>query len=77
MLIVNGVAESGDVLKALERSKLDLGQASIELGPLLSKGVERIEARFGAQEMIDNVKPIVARLVSEFGRSSSATDRTS
>ena len=25
-----------------------------------------MEKRFGPQEMIDNVKPIVARLVSEF-----------
>ena len=67
MLLVNGVGESSrDVLKALEKSKVDLDQASIELGPLLSKGVGRIEARFGPQEMIDNVKPIVSRLVSEF-----------
>jgi len=66
MLLVNGVAESGDVLRALEKSSPDLGQASVELGPLLSKGISRIEARFGTQEMIDNVKPIVARLVSEF-----------
>ncbi len=66
MLLVNGVAESGDVLKTLEKSKLDLGQASIALAPVLAKGIGRIEARFGPQEMIDNVKPIVARLVSEF-----------
>lgn len=67
MLLVNGLADSsGDILKTLEKSKLDLGQASIELGPPLSKGIERMEARFGTQEMIDNVKPIVTRLVSEF-----------
>lgn len=67
MLVVNGVADSsGDVLKALEKSKPGLGQASIELGPVLSRGIARMEKRFGPQEMIDNVKPIVARLVSEF-----------
>jgi len=67
MLVVNGVADSsGDVLKALEKSQPDLGQASIELGPVLSKGIARMEARFGPQEMVDSVKPIVARLVSEF-----------
>jgi hypothetical protein len=52
-------------LASLEKSKLDLDQASIELGPSLSRGIERLEARFGPQEMIDKAKPIVARLVSE------------
>lgn len=66
MLLVNGGAESGDILKALEKAKLDVGRASIELGPLLSKGIGRIEARFGTQEMVDKVKPIVAELVSKF-----------
>lgn len=66
MLLVHSGAESGEILKDLARLKLDLGQASIELGPVLSKGIGRIEARFGNQEMVDNVKPVVARLVSEF-----------
>lgn len=66
MLLVNSGAKSGDVLKALEKSKLDVGPASIALAPLLSKGIGRIEARFGTQEMVDKVKPIVARLVAEF-----------
>ena len=38
----------------------------MELGPVLARGIKRIEARFGTQEMIDSVKPIVERLVSEF-----------
>jgi hypothetical protein len=64
-LLVNGVkGSSRDLLVSLERSKLDLDQASIALGPSLSRGIERLEARFGSQEMIDKVKPIVARLVS-------------
>lgn len=66
MLLVHGVAEPLDVLKALEKSTPDLAQASTELGPLLARGMGRIEARFGRQEMIDRVKPTVARLVSEF-----------
>lgn len=67
MLLASGVADSsGDVLKALEKSKPDLSQAGIELGPRLSKGIKRMEARFGTQQMVDKVKPIVARLVSEF-----------
>lgn len=66
MLLVNGVAESGALLKALAASTPDLDQASIALGPVLSKGIVRVEARFGAQEMVDKVKPTVARLVAEF-----------
>ena len=68
MLLVNGAEEPGDFLKALEKSTPDLDQASIELGPVLARGIKRLEARFGTQEMIDNVKPIVARLVSAFER---------
>lgn len=65
-LLVNGVkGSSRDLMVSLEKSKLDLDQASIELGPSLSRGIERLEARFGSQEMIDQVKPIVARLVSK------------
>jgi hypothetical protein len=56
---------SRDLLASLEKSKLDLDQASIELGPSLSRGIERLEAHFGSQEMVDKAKPIVARLVSE------------
>lgn len=67
MLVVNGAANTkGNVLKALKKSKPDVNQASVELGPLLANGIKRIETRFGPQEMIDDVKPIVARLVSEF-----------
>lgn len=66
MLLVNGAEEPGDFMKALEKSTPDLDQASVELGPVLARGIKRIEARFGTQEMIDSVKPIVERLVSEF-----------
>ena len=65
-LLVNGVKGSPrDLLVSLEKSKPDLDQASIELGPSLSRGIDRLEARFGPQDMIDEVKPIVARLVSK------------
>lgn len=64
-LLVHGVKGSPrDLLASLEKSKLSLEQASIKLGPSLARGIERLEARFGPQEMIDEVKPIVARLVS-------------
>lgn len=65
-LLAHGVKGSyRDLLASLEKSKLDLDQASIALGPSLAKGIERLEARFGTQETVDKTKPIVARLVSE------------
>jgi hypothetical protein len=65
-LLVHGVKGAPrDLLVSLEKSKLNLDQASIKLGPSLSRGIERLEARFGPQEMIDEVKPIVARLVAD------------
>ncbi len=66
-ILVHGAkGSSRDLLVSLERSKLDLDQASIALGPSLSRGIERLEAHFGSQEMVDKAKPIVARLVSRF-----------
>ena len=64
-LLDHGVkGSSRDLLASLEKSKLSLDQASVELGPSLSRGIERLEAHFGPQEMVDEAKPIVARLVS-------------
>lgn len=68
--LANGVkGSSGEFLQALEKSQLSLDEASIELAPSLSQGLERLEARFGPQMMYDKAKPIVARLVAEFERS--------
>jgi hypothetical protein len=68
-LLDNGAkGSSRDLLISLENAKLDLDQASVELGPALSRGLERLEARFGTQEMYDSVKPCVARLMSAFER---------
>lgn len=67
MLLTHGVSGSPrDLLASLAKSKPALDQASAELGPRLAKGIERMEARFGKQEMVDKAKPVVARLVSEF-----------
>lgn len=64
-LLKNGVEDSAfDFLKSLERSNMDLDQASIAVGPTLQKGIERLEARFGTQEIYEAAKPIVARLVA-------------
>ena len=68
-LLANGVkGSSRDLLVSLQQSKLGLDEASIELGPSLSRGIERLESRFGPQEMYDKAKPIVARLVAEAER---------
>jgi len=56
---------SHELLASLESLSLTLDEASVELGPILNRGIERSEARFGAQEMYDRVKPIVARLIAE------------
>ena len=69
MLLTHGVSGSPrDLLASLAKSKPGLDQASVALGPPLAKGIERIEARFGRQEMVDTAKPVVAKLVSEFER---------
>jgi len=65
-LLGNGVKGSSlEFLKSLEQAKLSLDDASIELAPSLNRGIERLEARFGAQEMHDKVKPVVARLLAQ------------
>jgi hypothetical protein len=64
-LLAHGVkGSSRELLASLEKAKLDLDQASVQLAPTLSRGIERMEAHFGPQEMVDKAKPIVARLMS-------------
>jgi hypothetical protein len=65
-LLENGVkGSSREFLASLEQSNLSLDQASVAIAPSLSRGIERLEARFGTQEMYDKAKPIVARLLAE------------
>ena len=67
MLLTHGVSGSPrDLLASLAKSTPELDQASVELGPKLARGIERMEARFGKQDMVDKAKPVVARLVAEF-----------
>ena len=56
---------SRELLATLEQSNQSLDQASVAIAPSLSRGIERMEARFGPQEMYDKAKPIVARLLAE------------
>lgn len=65
-LLDNGGKDSPrEFLASLEKSNLSLDQASVAIAPTLSRGIERLEARFGTQEMYDQAKPIVARLLAE------------
>ena len=54
---------SRQLLASLAHSKLDVEAASLELGPTLQKGIERLEARFGQQDSVDAAKPKIERLV--------------
>jgi hypothetical protein len=70
-LLDHGVkGSSRELLASLEKAKMDLDQASVQLGPSLARGIERLEVRFGSQETVDKVKPIVARLVSAYAQKS-------
>ena len=63
-LLDNGAkGSSRELLASMEKSKLELDQASIELAPSLQRGIERLEARFGPQDMYEKAKRIVARLL--------------
>jgi len=61
-----------DLLKSLEQSNTSLDQASAALGPVLQKGIERLETRFGPQEIYEVAKPVVARLVALNGATADA-----
>lgn len=65
-LLVHGAKGSHlELLAALQKSKLSLEQASTELAPALSRGITRLEARFGQQDSVDVTKPIVEKLLAE------------
>jgi CBS domain containing-hemolysin-like protein len=62
-LLENGVkGSSRSLLLSLEKSSSNLDTAAVKLGPTLCRGLERLEKRFGPQEMYELAKPIVASL---------------
>lgn len=72
-LIDNGAKGPAlDLLKSLEQSNTNLDQASAALGPVLQMGIERLETRFGPQEIYEAAKPVVARLVALNGATADA-----
>ena len=68
LMDVGSTDPSRKVLSTLEQSGWSVEQAAIQLAPALSKGIERMDARFGPQQMIDEAKPIVARLLAQHGQ---------
>lgn len=66
-LLDNGIeGPSLQFLGMLERTGMSLQEASMELGPSLQRGIDALESRFGRQAAIDEVKPLVSKLVEEW-----------
>ena len=64
-LLENGVqGSSRAVLASLQRDGVSLDTASVQVAPLLIRGMERLEARFGTQEMYEQAKPRIAAVLS-------------
>lgn len=64
-LMENGTAGSAlDVLASMDKASLGLDEAGIKLAPTLQKGLDRLEARFGVQEMYEEAKPVIAKLLA-------------
>lgn len=64
-ILENGVkGSSRELLASLQQSAAGLDEASVALGPSLHRGLERLEARFGRQDMYEAAKPVVARLMA-------------
>jgi hypothetical protein len=69
-LLENGVkGSSREMLASLQRDGVSLGAASVQVAPFLIKGMERLEARFGTQEMYEQAKPHIAAVLSAAERS--------
>jgi hypothetical protein len=54
---------SRNLLINAKKSGLAVEAATIELAPVLNKGIERLEAHFGEQEMVNDAKPRIRRFL--------------
>jgi hypothetical protein len=64
-LLENGVkGSSREMLASLQRDGVSLDAASVQVAPLLIRGMERLEARFGTQEMYEQAKPHIEAVLS-------------
>jgi hypothetical protein len=63
-LLENGVkGSSRELLASLQQNGVSIGAASAQVAPWLSRGMERLEARFGTQEMYEQAKPRIAAVL--------------
>ncbi|PKO43413.1 MAG: hypothetical protein CVU30_07410 [Betaproteobacteria bacterium HGW-Betaproteobacteria-3] len=65
-LLENGVeGSSRELLASLQRDGVSMGVASARVAPVLVRGMKRLEARFGTQEMYEHAKPRIAAVLPE------------
>ena len=65
-LLENGVkGSSREMLASLQQNGTSIGAASAHVAPWLVRGIERLEARFGSQEMYEQAKPRIAAFLAE------------
>ena len=63
-LIENGVTGSSrELLASLQQDGVSMHAASAQVAPYLVRGMERLEARFGTQEMYEQAKPRIAAVL--------------
>ena len=55
---------SRKLLASLSKANLGVEAASVELGPTLVRGIERLETRFGQQDMVNDAKPKIKKQIS-------------
>lgn len=63
-LLENGVkGSSRELLASLQRDGVGMDAASAQVAPWLVRGMERLESRFGTQEMYEQAKPRIAAVL--------------
>lgn len=63
-LLENGVkGSSRAMLASLQQDGVSMEAASARVAPWLVRGIERLEARFGTQEMYEQAKPRIAAVL--------------
>jgi hypothetical protein len=65
-LLENGVKGSArELLASLQQGEVSIETASAQVAPWLIRGIERLEARFGRQELYEQAKPRIAAVIPE------------
>ena len=64
-LLDHGAKDSSRALLVkLKKSGLRVEAATVELAPVLDKGIDRLEAHFGEQDMVNDAKPRIRRFIN-------------